>query len=97
MQSVRTKETLPILKAAKRVILLTGTPALSRPQELHPLLSGLVPSPKLTMKAFGERYCQCDAWKRYGGMYDGKLVMLTHKLVHTICCAADLQYIGKLR
>lgn len=82
MQSMRTKETLPILKAAKRVVLLTGTPALSRPKELFPLLSGLVPSSKLTMKAFGERYCQLtDPWKqRWAGKYDGETHVITSML-----------------
>ena len=90
VQSVRTKETLPILKAAKRVVLLTGTPALSRPKELFPLLSALVPSSKLTMKAFGERYCQLDPWKqRFGGVYDGECQSIaSHKLIaHFLCFA----------
>ena len=91
VQSVRTKETLPILKAAKRVVLLTGTPALSRPKELFPLLSALVPSSKLTMKAFGERYCQLDPWKqRFGGVYDGECQSIaSHKLITNSLCFAQ--------
>ena len=37
----RTKSLLPILRAAKRVIMLSGTPALARPMELFPQLSAL--------------------------------------------------------
>ena len=72
VQSVRTQETVPLLKAAKRVVLLTGTPALSRPKELFSQLTALAPSAKLKMKDFGERYCQCDRYRPYGGQYDGK-------------------------
>ena len=71
LQSVRTQETVPLLKAAKRVVLLTGTPALSRPKELFSQLTALAPSAKLKMKDFGERYCQCDRYRPYGGQYDG--------------------------
>ena len=56
-QAQRTKETVPLLKAARRVVLLTGTPALSRPRELYQQLAALLPHRKLTMKVFGERYC----------------------------------------
>ncbi|KAL0034775.1 hypothetical protein WJX77_006947 [Trebouxia sp. C0004] len=70
-KSVRTQETVPLLKAAKRVVLLTGTPALSRPKELFSQLTALAPSAKLKMKDFGERYCQCDRYRPYGGQYDG--------------------------
>ncbi len=77
LQSVRTQETVPLLKAAKRVVLLTGTPALSRPKELFSQLTALAPSAKLKMKDFGERYCQCDRYRPYGGQYDGK---------HSTCC-----------
>lgn len=73
LQSVRTQETVPLLKAAKRVVLLTGTPALSRPKELFSQLTALAPSAKLKMKDFGERYCQCDRYRPYAGQYDGKL------------------------
>ena len=68
---MRTQETVPLLKAAKRVVLLTGTPALSRPKELFSQLTALAPAAKLKMKDFGERYCQCDRYRPYGGPYDG--------------------------
>jgi hypothetical protein len=57
---------LPLLKLATRRILLTGTPALSRPAELWPQLDalgfGIFPS----FKQFGARYCA--AWQGPWGM-----------------------------
>ena len=44
VQSERCKETVPLLKQAKRAILLTGTPALSRPIELFTQLDALLPA-----------------------------------------------------
>ncbi len=105
-QALRTKETLPLLQAARRALLLTGTPALSRPRELLtqvqallPLadvfclfvclfvclffsrthchrqtfdfctqVQALLPGAALTMRAFGERYCQ--GFSRFG-QYQG--------------------------
>ena len=77
LQSVRTQETVPLLKAAKRVVLLTGTPALSRPKELFSQLTALAPTAKLKMKDFGERYCQCDRYRPYAGQYDGESSLCT--------------------
>ncbi|KAK9841983.1 hypothetical protein WJX81_002729 [Elliptochloris bilobata] len=53
----RTKDTLPLLQAARRALLLTGTPALSRPRELLTQVQALLPGAALTMRAFGDRYC----------------------------------------
>lgn len=60
----RTKATMPLLLRARRVILLTGTPALNKPKELFQLVAALVPSAKLKMTEFGQRYCQ-----NQGGSY----------------------------
>jgi len=67
-QALRTKETLPLLQAARRALLLTGTPALSRPRELLTQVQALLPGAALTMRAFGERYCQ--GFSRFG-QYQG--------------------------
>lgn len=53
----RTRAVVPALKAAKRAILLTGTPALARPEELYVLLSALHPRRWGTFTAFATRYC----------------------------------------
>ena len=55
----RTKLVMPMLTAARRCIVLTGTPALSRPVELFTLLQCIVPkqSQWRTYSAYTERYC----------------------------------------
>lgn len=55
-----------LLKAAKRVILLSGTPALSRPQELYTQICAVKPY-MFQYQDFGVRYC------------DGKKVSLQQK------------------
>jgi len=57
LQALRTKKLSPILKQCKRVILLTGTPALSKPKELYNLLSCLRPDVYFSFRPFGARYC----------------------------------------
>lgn len=63
----RTKAALPILKEARRCVLLTGTPALNRPKEIFTQLSALLPSAKIKMRDFGERYCAGNRFDKYGG------------------------------
>ena len=53
----RTKCLIPIIQTSKRVLLLTGTPILSRPVELYPLLTMLRPDLFHNFKTFGVRYC----------------------------------------
>ena len=53
----RTKALLPVLSNANRVILLSGTPALSRPEELYTQLMAVQPSLFPDFKAFAVRYC----------------------------------------
>ena len=53
----RTQTTVPLLQAARRVILLTGTPALSRPIELFSQLNALDSRLFSSAMAFGLRYC----------------------------------------
>lgn len=56
----RTTAIVPILKQAKRVILLSGTPALSRPEEVYTQLDALCPKlfpAKSGFKEFATRYC----------------------------------------
>eukprot|EP00898_Chlorokybus_atmophyticus_P003073 jgi/Chlat1/3767/Chrsp259S03908 len=54
----RTEAALPILQKAKRVILLTGTPALARPLELFTQLSALHPKAFKNFNEYADRYCQ---------------------------------------
>eukprot|EP00042_Codosiga_hollandica_P033071 m.216584 g.216584 ORF g.216584 m.216584 type:complete len:759 (+) comp54103_c0_seq10:278-2554(+) len=53
----RAKVVMPLLKLATRAILITGTPALSRPMELYSQLHSLQPAVFKTPLAFGRRYC----------------------------------------
>jgi SWI/SNF-related matrix-associated actin-dependent regulator 1 of chromatin subfamily A len=53
----RTKALVPMIKAAKRAILISGTPALSRPMELFTQLNALNPKAWPDEREFGRRYC----------------------------------------
>lgn len=78
----RTKVALPILKKAKRVVLLTGTPALNRPKEIFTQLSAVAAKASLKLKDFGERYCEGSRWDKYAGSKNlGELFALLHSSV----------------
>ena len=53
----RTVALLPLVRAARRRLLLSGTPTLSRPAELHTQLLALAPRTFGSFKAFASRYC----------------------------------------
>lgn len=53
----RTQCLVPFLQKAKRVILLSGTPVLSRPAELYTQLSAIRPDIFYSFRVFAERYC----------------------------------------
>jgi SWI/SNF-related matrix-associated actin-dependent regulator 1 of chromatin subfamily A len=58
IKAKRTAKTIPILKASKRCILLSGTPAFKNPQELYPQLHVLGGDKSWEdEKTFKERYC----------------------------------------
>ena len=58
----RSKAIKSIVANTSRIILLSGTPALSRPLELYQQLELLMRGKRaLTFKAYGERYCTTDA------------------------------------
>uniref|UniRef100_A0ACD5UJZ8 Uncharacterized protein n=1 Tax=Avena sativa TaxID=4498 RepID=A0ACD5UJZ8_AVESA len=54
----RTVASLPVLQKAQYVILLSGTPALSRPIELFTQLQALYPTVYKNINEYGGRYCQ---------------------------------------
>lgn len=76
----RTKCLLPIIQKSKRILLLTGTPILSRPVELYPLLQMLRPDLFHNFKIFGNRYCNPKV-TFYGTDWTGS------------SCAKELNYI----
>ena len=53
----RTQAMLPLLQAAARAILLSGTPALSRPMELFTQVQAIHPKLFPNLIAYGRRYC----------------------------------------
>ncbi|OXA46685.1 SWI/SNF-related matrix-associated actin-dependent regulator of chromatin subfamily A-like protein 1 [Folsomia candida] len=68
-KTARTKAALPILQNAKRVMLLSGTPALSRPIELFPQITA-ISKYMFSMNDFGIRYCNGKK-SSYGWDYSG--------------------------
>ncbi|KAJ3683921.1 hypothetical protein LUZ60_014148 [Juncus effusus] len=66
-QAKRTTAALPVLQKADYAVLLSGTPALSRPIELFKQLQALHPEVYKNLKEYGERYCKGGAF----GMYQG--------------------------
>ncbi|XP_066202397.1 DNA annealing helicase and endonuclease ZRANB3 [Saccopteryx leptura] len=61
----RSKILLPLVQKAKRAILLTGTPALGRPEELFMQIEALFPQKFGTWSHYAKRYC--NAHVRYFG------------------------------
>eukprot|EP00177_Eucheuma_denticulatum_P000116 GFKZ01000204.1.p1 GENE.GFKZ01000204.1~~GFKZ01000204.1.p1 ORF type:complete len:684 (+),score=64.69 GFKZ01000204.1:44-2053(+) len=60
ISSARTKTAVEVLSNAERMVLLSGTPVLSRPMELYPILSCLLKTKThdfLPVEQFCERYC----------------------------------------
>jgi SWI/SNF-related matrix-associated actin-dependent regulator 1 of chromatin subfamily A len=55
--SQRSRYLVPLLIKIKRVLLLSGTPMLARPNELYNLLRILRPDVYYSFKEFGLRYC----------------------------------------
>lgn len=64
----RTKCIVPLIQRSKRAILLSGTPALSRPLELFTQLNALLPQQWNDFKAFGRRYCQDATGKQVNSL-----------------------------
>ncbi|OQV18069.1 SWI/SNF-related matrix-associated actin-dependent regulator of chromatin subfamily A-like protein 1 [Hypsibius exemplaris] len=56
-KAVRTKAAVEVCKSAKRLLLLSGTPALSKPSELYPQIELLDKTLFKSFPEFGMRYC----------------------------------------
>ncbi|XP_057626810.1 DNA annealing helicase and endonuclease ZRANB3 isoform X2 [Chionomys nivalis] len=63
--AARSKILLPLVQKARRAILLTGTPALGRPEELFMQIEALFPQKFGTWIEYAKRYC--NAHVRYFG------------------------------
>ncbi|XP_048129266.1 SWI/SNF-related matrix-associated actin-dependent regulator of chromatin subfamily A-like protein 1 isoform X1 [Rhodamnia argentea] len=66
-QAKRTTASLPVIKKAQYAILLSGTPALSRPIELHKQLEALYPDVYKNVHEYGQRYCKGGIFGVYQG------------------------------
>ncbi|CAH9086321.1 unnamed protein product [Cuscuta europaea] len=66
-QAKRTNASLPVMRKAKYVILLSGTPALSRPIELFKQLEALYPDVYKNVHEYGNRYCKGGTFGIYQG------------------------------
>ncbi|DBA88569.1 TPA: hypothetical protein ACH3X2_005037 [Trebouxia sp. C0005] len=66
----RTQFIRPLVQQASRAILITGTPALSRPIELFPQIDMLVPGLLGSRDEYGQRYCGGKQVFIARGMYD---------------------------
>ncbi|KAK2856896.1 hypothetical protein Q5P01_005631 [Channa striata] len=64
-KAARTKILVPLIQAARRAILLTGTPALGRPEELFMQIDALYPKRFGTWTDYTKKYC--NAHYRYFG------------------------------
>ncbi|XP_074550566.1 SWI/SNF-related matrix-associated actin-dependent regulator of chromatin subfamily A-like protein 1 [Halichoeres trimaculatus] len=80
MKTARCKAALPLLKLAKRVILLSGTPAMSRPSELYTQILAVRPTLFPRFHDFGLRYCDAKqmtwGWDYSGSSNLGELKLL---------------------
>ncbi|XP_070546438.1 DNA annealing helicase and endonuclease ZRANB3-like [Ptychodera flava] len=65
MKTARTKLLLPLVQNSKRAILLTGTPALSRPAELFPQVQALKNKLLGSWTSYAKRYCNAQ-WRHFG-------------------------------
>ncbi|KAI8802416.1 P-loop containing nucleoside triphosphate hydrolase protein [Cladochytrium replicatum] len=81
----RTKNILPVLKAARRALLLSGTPALSRPIELFTQVSALDPTMFRSQMEYAKRYCDAKqgpfGWDYSGSANLGELNWLLSRTV----------------
>ncbi|CAL9081300.1 unnamed protein product [Musa textilis] len=66
-QAKRTNACLPVLQKAQYAILLSGTPALSRPIELFKQLEALYPGVYKNVHEYGNRYCKGGIFGLYQG------------------------------
>jgi SWI/SNF-related matrix-associated actin-dependent regulator 1 of chromatin subfamily A len=75
IKTQRSQCLLPLLKKSKRAILLSGTPALSRPMELFTQLHVLAPHIWPDDKEYAKRYCRSAKgkyWSDYRGASNTK-------------------------
>lgn len=82
-QAKRTTASLPVIKKAQYAILLSGTPALSRPIELFKQLEALYPDVYKNVHEYGNRYCK-------GGMFGLYQGASNHEELHNLMKATTM-------
>ncbi|XP_076858649.1 SWI/SNF-related matrix-associated actin-dependent regulator of chromatin subfamily A-like protein 1 isoform X1 [Brachyhypopomus gauderio] len=80
VKTARCRAALPLLKEAKRVILLSGTPAMSRPAELYTQILAVRPTLFPRFHEFGVRYCDAKQLP-WGWDYSGSSHLTELKLL----------------
>ncbi|CAB4008123.1 SWI SNF-related matrix-associated actin-dependent regulator of chromatin subfamily A 1 [Paramuricea clavata] len=75
---------MPLLKASSHVILVSGTPALSRPSELHTQISAVNPKLFPSYHHYGIRYC-AGVKNKFGWDYSGSSNMEELQLILEEC------------
>ncbi|CAI9602392.1 unnamed protein product [Staurois parvus] len=85
VKTARCKSAMPLLKSAKRVILLSGTPAMSRPAELYTQIAAVRPNFFPRFHDFGLRYCDAKqmpwGWDYSGSCNLGELKLLLEESI----------------
>ena len=79
--SKRSKQLIPILQSARRVILLSGTPILNKPVEIYNIMRIVRPDVTPSFKDFTNRYCNPKS-THYGMDYSG--ATCTQELHHLL-------------
>ncbi|XP_072902445.1 SWI/SNF-related matrix-associated actin-dependent regulator of chromatin subfamily A-like protein 1 [Hemitrygon akajei] len=103
MKTARCKAALPLLQAARRLVLLSGTPALSRPAELYSQITAIRPSFFPSFHQFGMRYCAAKqlpwGWDYSGSsnLLELRLLLLESMMVRRLKCDVLSQLPAKRR
>ncbi|GMH42394.1 hypothetical protein BSKO_10313 [Bryopsis sp. KO-2023] len=66
-KTVRSKACVPLVQKCKRALLLSGTPALSRPFELFQQIKAVMPKAKISQDEYCDRYCAGDYFVKTKG------------------------------
>ena len=96
LKTERTKCMMPLLKASSHVILVSGTPALSRPSELYTQISAVNPKLFPSFHQYGIRYC-AGVKSHFGWDYSGSSNMEELQLILEECIMISHSLAGFLQ
>lgn len=85
----------PVLQKSDHVLLLSGTPAFSRPIELFTQINALCPKLFQSRVAFGDRYCQPQVTP-FGLQYKGIIFKNSHHVLFTHDSVLGAQNLSEL-